>query len=271
MQKDRVDKSTVGWEHREVVQKHSSQEKTGKVDSKFEIGNSIKNFSTVDQEEKQVVKTASEVIKSDTKSLRARFEQFAKTSDDETQKKLEQERQKRIDREKIEKEEAKKAEEDRQAKLEQQQSLIEENEPNEEDDDDDKEEPQTKSPHLNKIGVSVFPMLVQNNAPSSTKEIVLEESIVQQSTESSEIIQPEQDEEDQWESSTSPITAELASGDLGITATALYDYEAAESDEISFNPYEKVTNIEMVDEGWWRGMCRGHTGLFPANYVKLDD
>lgn len=41
------------------------------------------------------------------------------------------------------------------------------------------------------------------------------------------------------------------------------------SDEISFDPDDIITDIEMVDEGWWRGRCHGHFGLFPANYVKL--
>ena len=41
------------------------------------------------------------------------------------------------------------------------------------------------------------------------------------------------------------------------------------SEEISFDPDDVITDIEMVDEGWWRGRCHGHFGLFPANYVKL--
>uniref|UniRef100_H3C3V4 SH3 domain-containing protein n=1 Tax=Tetraodon nigroviridis TaxID=99883 RepID=H3C3V4_TETNG len=56
--------------------------------------------------------------------------------------------------------------------------------------------------------------------------------------------------------------------DLGITAVALYDYQAAGDDEISFDPDDVITNIEMIDEGWWRGVCRGY-GLFPANYVEV--
>lgn len=40
-------------------------------------------------------------------------------------------------------------------------------------------------------------------------------------------------------------------------------------DEISFNPRDIITNIEMIDEGWWRGQCHGRTGLFPAAYVQL--
>lgn len=57
--------------------------------------------------------------------------------------------------------------------------------------------------------------------------------------------------------------------DLGITAIALYDYQAAGDDEISFDPDDIITNIEMIDDGWWRGVCKGRYGLFPANYVEL--
>nr|CAD7396155.1 unnamed protein product [Timema poppensis] len=57
--------------------------------------------------------------------------------------------------------------------------------------------------------------------------------------------------------------------DTGFSAVALYDYQAAAEDEISFDPEDVITNIEMIDEGWWRGLCRGQYGLFPANYVQL--
>lgn len=43
----------------------------------------------------------------------------------------------------------------------------------------------------------------------------------------------------------------------------------AGDDEISFDPDDIITNIEMIDEGWWRGVCRGAYGLFPANYVEV--
>ncbi|ROT80611.1 putative src substrate cortactin, partial [Penaeus vannamei] len=56
---------------------------------------------------------------------------------------------------------------------------------------------------------------------------------------------------------------------MGITAFALYDYQAADTDEISFDPDDIITNIEMIDEGWWRGWCNGQYGLFPANYVQV--
>ncbi|BDD59123.1 hypothetical protein MPDQ_005654 [Monascus purpureus] len=55
------------------------------------------------------------------------------------------------------------------------------------------------------------------------------------------------------------------------TATALYDYEAAEDNEISFPEGAKITNIEFPDDDWWLGEYGGQTGLFPSNYVQLDE
>lgn len=59
----------------------------------------------------------------------------------------------------------------------------------------------------------------------------------------------------------------------GYKARALYDYQAADDTEISFDPGDVITNIEKVDEGWWQGLAPdGITyGLFPANYVELLD
>ena len=42
----------------------------------------------------------------------------------------------------------------------------------------------------------------------------------------------------------------------------------ADDTEISFDVDEIITDIEQIDEGWWRGV-RGSYGLFPANYVEL--
>ncbi|KAL7628357.1 actin binding protein [Parahypoxylon ruwenzoriense] len=56
----------------------------------------------------------------------------------------------------------------------------------------------------------------------------------------------------------------------GHTATAQFDYEAAEDNELSFPEGAKVTNLEFPDDDWWFGHYKGDTGLFPANYVQLD-
>ncbi|XP_038610629.1 drebrin-like protein [Tachyglossus aculeatus] len=56
----------------------------------------------------------------------------------------------------------------------------------------------------------------------------------------------------------------------GLCARALYDYQAADDTEISFDPGDLITGIEVIDEGWWRGYGPdGHFGMFPANYVEL--
>ncbi|XP_044223900.1 drebrin-like b isoform X3 [Thunnus albacares] len=71
------------------------------------------------------------------------------------------------------------------------------------------------------------------------------------------------------ENNSYDVTAEETS-DRGICARALYDYQAADDTEISFDPDNIITGIEMIDEGWWRGYGPdGHFGMFPANYVEL--
>ncbi|KAJ4557809.1 actin binding protein [Exophiala dermatitidis] len=57
----------------------------------------------------------------------------------------------------------------------------------------------------------------------------------------------------------------------GVTATALYDYEAGEDNELSFPENAIITNVTFPDEDWWHGEYQGQAGLFPANYTKLND
>lgn len=62
----------------------------------------------------------------------------------------------------------------------------------------------------------------------------------------------------------------FSSGDLGLQARALYDYQAADATEITFDPGDVITHIDQIDEGWWQGLGPDGTfGLFPANYVEL--
>jgi len=53
-------------------------------------------------------------------------------------------------------------------------------------------------------------------------------------------------------------------------AVVLYDYDAAEENEISLAEGQVVGEIDMVDEDWWAGRnAAGEHGLFPSNYVEL--
>lgn len=59
----------------------------------------------------------------------------------------------------------------------------------------------------------------------------------------------------------------------GKTAVAEYDYEKDEDNEIDFAEGDLIVDIEFVDEDWWSGKHSksGEEGLFPANYVKLNN
>ncbi|KAL8910460.1 MAG: hypothetical protein Q9171_004254 [Xanthocarpia ochracea] len=57
----------------------------------------------------------------------------------------------------------------------------------------------------------------------------------------------------------------------GHTATAMYDYDAAEDNELSFPENATITGIEFPDDDWWSGEYQGKHGLFPANYVQLNE
>uniref|UniRef100_A0A8C5I148 Drebrin-like protein B n=1 Tax=Gouania willdenowi TaxID=441366 RepID=A0A8C5I148_GOUWI len=82
--------------------------------------------------------------------------------------------------------------------------------------------------------------------------------------------EPAYEEPTQVEESKSYEVTPEETLDRGICARALYDYQAADDTEISFDPDEIITGIEMIDEGWWRGFSPdGGFGMFPANYVEL--
>ncbi|XP_033757356.1 drebrin-like protein B isoform X2 [Pecten maximus] len=56
----------------------------------------------------------------------------------------------------------------------------------------------------------------------------------------------------------------------GQCARALYDYQASDETEITFDPDDILTNIDQIDPGWWMGTDpSGKHGMFPANYVEL--
>ncbi|XP_076309041.1 LIM and SH3 domain protein F42H10.3-like isoform X2 [Tachypleus tridentatus] len=51
---------------------------------------------------------------------------------------------------------------------------------------------------------------------------------------------------------------------------AMYDYTAADSDEVSFMDGDIIINCTPVDEGWMTGTVQrtGQVGMLPANYVE---
>ncbi|XP_069636802.1 nebulin isoform X48 [Haliaeetus albicilla] len=56
----------------------------------------------------------------------------------------------------------------------------------------------------------------------------------------------------------------------GKTYRAMYDYMAADADEVSFKDGDTIVNVQAIDEGWMYGTVQrtGKTGMLPANYVE---
>ncbi|NXQ29274.1 LASP1 protein, partial [Alaudala cheleensis] len=51
---------------------------------------------------------------------------------------------------------------------------------------------------------------------------------------------------------------------------AVYDYTAADEDEVSFQDGDTIINVQQIDDGWMYGTVErtGDTGMLPANYVE---
>uniref|UniRef100_A0AAY4B6P1 LIM and SH3 domain protein 1 n=1 Tax=Denticeps clupeoides TaxID=299321 RepID=A0AAY4B6P1_9TELE len=51
---------------------------------------------------------------------------------------------------------------------------------------------------------------------------------------------------------------------------AVYDYSAADEDEVSFLDGDVIVDVQQIDEGWMYGRVErtGQQGMLPANYVE---
>jgi hypothetical protein len=76
-----------------------------------------------------------------------------------------------------------------------------------------------------------------------------------------------EEEHEDWDDY--PKDALIDNGEQGLPVKALYDYEGAESDELSFKQGDEFEKLEDEDEqGWCKGRKDGRVGLYPANYVE---
>ncbi|CAF1361730.1 unnamed protein product [Rotaria sordida] len=65
---------------------------------------------------------------------------------------------------------------------------------------------------------------------------------------------------------TIPTTTTIMNGNEK-RAKALYDFEAAEDNEVTFKAGDILIITDDSDQHWWKGINNGVEGLFPANFV----
>lgn len=50
----------------------------------------------------------------------------------------------------------------------------------------------------------------------------------------------------------------------------LYDYSAAEADEITIHKGETFSLLQSYDDDWWLIQINGKQGMAPSNFLSLD-
>uniref|UniRef100_A0A8C0FM24 Hematopoietic lineage cell-specific protein n=1 Tax=Bubo bubo TaxID=30461 RepID=A0A8C0FM24_BUBBB len=319
VQRDRQDKSALGWDHQEEVQPHASQTDYAKGFGgrygvqKDRVDKSAAGFNEMAAPTSAYEKTRPlEAASSGTSSLRSRFENMAKSAEEESRRQAEEDRARQQAREyqaARRKQEIPQREKD---PTEAAPATVPARVPGSADQDrpvsgdqeakrEDEETPPTLPPRPADLGEELCktpsqdqPVYTETLDVSGDYEELPEPSDYCDSTsgaadyeelpaplgkpdaiydygedggEDYEEILPEELSQSQHHLGETDNVYEVESP--GTCAVALYDYQGDGDDEISFDPDDTITHIEMVDEGWWRGQCRGKVGLFPANYVKL--
>ncbi|XP_039760139.1 src substrate cortactin [Pararge aegeria] len=294
VQTDRQDASAVGWDHQEKTPAHASQ-----VDHKKGFGGKFgiqtdrvdkcaHRFDEVGKVGTNYTKQRPDIGAAKPSSIRAKFENMAKEKEQEAQQSVQRIRQERQqtdkslsdkEKERVEKEEVpEKDEQQNQPSQPKQEEINKFNIPTS----------TNVNAHVNTIqkteekvdAVAATPE-VPKSPVQEVKQIILPDVTLVGDAKEEEKVESKEAKEEITRQPTivvSPVGWESEMGadadaddEDGYTARALYDYQAAAPDEISFDPDDLITNIVMIDEGWWQGLCKGAYGLFPANYVQLQD
>ncbi|XP_072278189.1 src substrate cortactin isoform X2 [Pyxicephalus adspersus] len=265
--KDNVDKSAVGFDYQGKTEKHESQKDYSKGFGgkygvqKDRMDKAAASFEDVEKVQPSYQRTRPvEVEGNKASNIRANFENLAKEKEQEDRKKAEIERAQRMAQEKQEQEQARR-------KLEEQEKARPASPPASPRTREVVEEAE-EAPSSPVYEEAVSPHVEQPRARAEPEPVYAPESEYQEAESHKEEPESEAVYDSADYQDVENTYAEYDS-DLGITAIALYDYQAAGDDEISFDPDDIITNIEMIDEGWWRGLCKERYGLFPANYVEL--
>lgn len=296
VQTDRQDASAVGWDHQEKTQAHASQvdHKKG-FGGKFgvetdRVDKSAHRFDEVEKVGTNYTKQKPDIGGAKPSSLRAKFENMAKEKEQEALQSVQRIRQQReaMDKDlsqkekvRLDKEKADEPEPETEpappakvpGKLANRQPVLPTASP---------EAVEPPSPTVQKA-MPEAPASVASVAAPTSAEVTTPTDKQPNLPDVTLVGEPKEDKEEMsrqptivvspvgWESEMAGEGDVEAEDEDGYTARALYDYQAAAPDEISFDPDDIITNIVMIDEGWWQGLCKGAYGLFPANYVQLQD
>ncbi|XP_048456884.1 SH3 domain-containing protein 19 isoform X2 [Rhincodon typus] len=78
------------------------------------------------------------------------------------------------------------------------------------------------------------------------------------------------DEEEVKQTGKKSFTSEQQLGENRVPhAIVLHDFTADQNDELNLKSGDTVFLVERLDKDWYSGKCKGHTGIFPANFVKV--
>ncbi|XP_028811432.1 src substrate protein p85-like isoform X1 [Denticeps clupeoides] len=271
VEKEKVDKAALGYDYVGQTEKHQSQKDYAKgFGGRYGVeadrmDKSAATFSDIESPASAYEKTKPvEASSAGAGNLKARFENMARSSDEENRKRAEEERARRQAREKREQEEARRRQESQEGKEEQPLPIPEPRIPPK------IPRPLPETPHDEPEPMAqVYEQEVEYEEPPG---------LPPRSDDLLEQLEPglEKEDDNEYEDiGCNPVidnddaAADYVDMSCGSTAVALYDYQGEADDEISFSPDDVITDIEMVDEGWWKGTCHGRTGLFPATFVQL--
>ncbi|XP_031825846.1 actin binding protein 1 isoform X2 [Nomia melanderi] len=139
-----------------------------------------------------------------------------------------------------------------------------------------KEIPQTKAQEEIKTEVNKAHNLeattntASNTPPTQSQSIESKTTEPQEESEQPPVTKEAVTEENELYSQMDGQYLYFDANNEGMKARALYDYQAADDTEITFDPGDIITHIDAIDEGWWQGLGPDGTyGLFPANYVEV--